>query len=98
MHVQGRKSSNLFGFYLWIQGPWVWDGTLIPHAHPPEGLFTIIDTICLHVESVYPDKWGVASDQEHDPSLVYDYMITTVKIAEVGNIMVVLMRIICLQS
>ena len=23
VHVQGRKNSNLFGFYLWIQGPWV---------------------------------------------------------------------------
>ena len=72
VHVQGGKSSNLSGFYLWIQGPWGWDGTLIPHAHTPEELLTIIDTICLHVVSVCPDKRGVASEQEYDPSLVYD--------------------------
>ena len=47
------------------------DGTLISHAHPPEGLFTIINTICLHVVSVCPDKWDVASDQGYDPGLVY---------------------------
>ena len=72
VYLQGNKSSPPFGFDLWIQGPWVGDGTFIPHAHPPEGMFTIIDTICLHVVSVCPDKWGVASDQEYDPGLVHD--------------------------
>ena len=47
VHVQGGKSSNLSGFYLWIQGPCGRDGTLIPHAHTSEGLLTVIDTIYL---------------------------------------------------
>ena len=45
VHVQGKNCSNLFGFYLWTQDPWGGGSTLIPHAHPPEGLLNIIGKI-----------------------------------------------------
>ena len=45
---------------------------MIPYAHTPEGLLTVVDTIYFHVASVCPDKRGVASEQQYNPSLVYD--------------------------
>ena len=72
VHVQGKNCSNLFGFYLWIQDPWGGGSALIPHAHPPEGLFNIIGMICLHVVPVCPAKWGGTSGQFLDPGLMYD--------------------------
>ena len=72
VHLQGKSCFNLFGLYLWIQDPWGGNNNLIPHAHPPEGLFNIISTICLQVVPVCPAKWGISSGQKHDPGLVYD--------------------------
>ena len=55
-----------------IQDLWGGGSALIPHAHPPEGLFNIIGMICLHVVPVCPAKWGGTSSQFSDPGLVYD--------------------------
>ena len=72
VYIQANSCCNLSGFYLWIQGPEEGDSTLIPHAHPPEGLFSIIDAIYLHMASVCPARWGLASEQQLDPGLVHD--------------------------
>ena len=52
VYVQGRDGFHIPGFYLWIQDPWGGDGSLITHAHPPEGMLTINDTVFLHAVSV----------------------------------------------
>ena len=72
VHIQAKSSYNLSGFYIWIQAPAEGDSTLIPHAHPPEGFFNVIDIIYLHVVSVCPARWGLAPEQHFDPGLVYD--------------------------